>query len=289
MLDNIKARITDRLSTLTKSEKKIANYLLSNPNALVLESAGSLAKSTGVSPMTVSRFFRKLGFDDITEMKQAVRTEAGFVQRPAMWTIGERYDSASTLSSKALSESLEFEIAGMVRTYELTETARWKEFVQMVAETPRIYVHGLQITRGLATEFAYRLEYVRPRVYLSDGHNGTYAEILTDDPKECCVILIDIHRYARATRDLAQAMKEANIPFFVVTDDYCHWARDLTDRVFSLPTATGLFWHSTATMNVLLNLLVNDVVGHLGDAAKEHIDRVMKTQSSFGEFLSASR
>ncbi len=288
MSQNVIQRIEERFDHLTKSEKVVANYLIGNPGALLLENAGDIALSAGVSPMTVTRFFRKLGFEGNVEVKKLIRTDAGHPKRRAMWSVSDRFAAAS-VAEGSHQQSLELEIAGMRRAYDLVQTPLWTELVTMVAEKPRVFVHGLQITRGLATELAYRLEYIRPRVVLSDGHNGTFTEILMDDPKECCAILIDIHRYSKATRDLAQMMTEAGIPFFVVTDDYCHWARDLTDRVFSLPTATELFWHSTAVMGVLLNLLVNDVVVHLGPKARKHIEQVVKNQNGFGQFLDAAR
>jgi len=289
MPNDIVDLIRDRFETLTRSEKVIASYILGNPDALLLESAGGIARSAGVSSMTATRFFRKLGFEDNVDLKNAIRSGAGHPNRRAMWSIRDRYDAATGSGGQGREDSLELEIASTRRAYELAATPLWKEAVETISNAPRVYVHGLQITRGLAAEFAYRLEYVRPRVVLSDGHNGTFSEILTDEPSECCVVLIDIHRYARASRELAELMTEARIPFFVVTDDYCHWARDLTDRVFALPTATELFWHSTAPMSVLLNLLVNDVVGYLGPRAKEHIDRVMNNQFRFGQFLEAAR
>ena len=70
----------------------------------------------------------------------------------------------------------------------------------------------------------------------------------------------------------------------IVADDYCLWAHKITDRVFNLPTSTGLYWHSTAAISALLNLLVNDVIRQLGKAVPKRIDKVLQAQKSFDQF-----
>ncbi len=60
---------------LTKTEKKLAGYLLSRPDCLVLETAATIAGNVGVSPMTVGRFLRKLGFDGLSDMRHQLKAD----------------------------------------------------------------------------------------------------------------------------------------------------------------------------------------------------------------------
>ena len=54
--------------------------------------------------------------------------------------------------------------------------------------------------------------------------------------------------------------------------------------MFNLPTSTGLYWHSTAAISALLNLLVNDVIRQLGKAVPKRIDKVLQAQKTFDQF-----
>ena len=60
---------------LTKSEKAVANYMVTHLKSLPYETAASIAESTGVSSMTVSRFLRGLGYNGLSELKEQLRTE----------------------------------------------------------------------------------------------------------------------------------------------------------------------------------------------------------------------
>ena len=60
---------------LTKAEQKLAAYLLSRPDCLVLETAATIAGNVGISPMTVGRFLRKLGFDGLSDMRHQLKAD----------------------------------------------------------------------------------------------------------------------------------------------------------------------------------------------------------------------
>ncbi len=55
----------------SKSDKILANYLLANPGCIENATAASLAELSGVSPATIVRFCRKLGFSGLAEMKKS--------------------------------------------------------------------------------------------------------------------------------------------------------------------------------------------------------------------------
>ena len=69
------APLKQNYESFTKTEKKLASYLLSRPNCLILETASTIASNVGVSPMTVGRFLRKLGFDGISDIRDRLKTD----------------------------------------------------------------------------------------------------------------------------------------------------------------------------------------------------------------------
>jgi hypothetical protein len=70
----------------------------------------------------------------------------------------------------------------------------------------------------------------------------------------------------------------------VICDEFCHWARDLTDNVLSVTTNTGLVFRSKGAMNILNNLLVDDVIIELGDDAMAHMQKVTELSSQFADY-----
>ena len=271
---------------LTKTEKKLAGYLLSRPDCLVLETAATIAGNVGISPMTVGRFLRKLGFDGLSDMRHQLKADLYGPDGASLWSIDRRYQAFTRREREhfSLQDSLDAELAAIRRAYELTTTPLWARTVESFANCDRVFISGLHMARGLALEFVSRLEYIRPGVHLADGQNGHYADVLFDDAARVAFLLIDFYRYDRGTQRAAELAKRRGHEVHIVADDYCLWAHKITDRVFNMPTSTGLYWHSTAAISALLNLLVNDVIRLLGKAVPKRIDKVLQAQKSFDQF-----
>lgn len=65
--------VSDRYSQLTKSEKRIANYLNQNQDEAAFLSAGEIAERLQLSEATMVRFARTLGFDSFPAMRSALQ------------------------------------------------------------------------------------------------------------------------------------------------------------------------------------------------------------------------
>jgi DNA-binding MurR/RpiR family transcriptional regulator len=271
---------------LTRTEKKLAGYLQSRPDCLVLETAATIAGNVGISPMTVGRFLRKLGFDGLSDVRHQLKAGLYGPDGASTWSIDRRYQAFTRRDKEhfSLQDSLDAELAAIRQAYEMTTTPLWVRAVDSFAHADRVFVSGLHMARGLALEFVSRLEYIRPGVHLADGQNGHYADVLFDDAPRVAFLLIDFYRYDKATQHAAEWAKRRGHEVHIVADDYCLWAHKVTDRVFNLPTSTGLYWHSTAAISALLNLLINDVIRQLGKAVPKRIDKVLQAQKTFDQF-----
>ncbi|MGE5224732.1 MAG: MurR/RpiR family transcriptional regulator, partial [Omnitrophica WOR_2 bacterium] len=62
-------QVSEKFSALTKSEKRIANYLRKNQEDSAFLSAGELADRLGLSEATMVRFARTLGFSSYPAMR----------------------------------------------------------------------------------------------------------------------------------------------------------------------------------------------------------------------------
>ena len=67
--------ISDHFNNLTKSEKKIANYLRKNQEEAAFLSAGEIAERLELSEATMVRFARTLDFDSYPAMRAMLQEE----------------------------------------------------------------------------------------------------------------------------------------------------------------------------------------------------------------------
>lgn len=67
--------IQDRIDTLSKSQREVAQYIVDHLDEVAFQTAEELARRVSTSSSTVVRFSQNLGFDGFPELQQAARDE----------------------------------------------------------------------------------------------------------------------------------------------------------------------------------------------------------------------
>lgn len=271
MLNKVAQQLRERYDQFTVAERMIAGWLLDNMASIPFETAASIGQRVGVSAMTVSRFLKSLGYSGLAALKDDLRGELG----DAPWLLPPKAGAGPDSRLKA-------ETAAIADVYRLAQTPEWASIVALLATARHIYVAGFQSERGLASGFAHQLLYVRPGVHSLDGASGLYAEMLEATPRDVFV-LVDIRRYSRHFRLLAERAVAAGVPVVVVTDPYCPWARDLTPHILAAEVSLGHFWDMDTALASLLNLLADDVMRRIG-TARVHA-RLALLSDRYSEFV----
>lgn len=255
MTNRVADNLLEHYDRLTVSERMIAGWLMANLPAVPFETAASIGARVGVSAMTVGRLLKSLGYAGMAALKDDLR---GDLLR------GDLADAPWLLARAVGADArLKAETAAIADVYARAETPAWAAVVALLASAGNVLVAGFQTERGLAAGFAHHLGYVRPGVRGLDAGNGLFAEV-DDAGAGDVLVLVDLRRYSRHFRLLAEAAVARGVPLVVVTDPYCPWARDLTPHILTAEVALGHFWDMNTALASLLNLLVDDVVRAIG-------------------------
>ena len=271
MPNKVAQRLRESYDGFTVSERMIAGWLLDNMASIPFETAASIGQRVGVSAMTVGRFLKSLGYARLSALKDDLRGDLG----DAPWLLPPG-------AGPGPDARLRCETAAIADVYRLAETPEWAAVADLLARSGRVLVAGFQTEQGLAAGFAHHLGYVRPGVRGMDAGTGLYAELEEAGPGDA-LVLVDLRRYSRHFRLLAERGVERGVTVVVVTDHYCPWARDLTPHILSAEVSLGHFWDMNTALASLLNLLVDDVVRVIG-AEKVHA-RLALLSDNYDEFV----
>jgi len=286
--------VESRFAELTPTAKRIASYMLANLDRLGLETADQIAQQAGTSGISVGRFLRSVGYRNLDDLKRELR---GGADRP--WMITDRLDeyrrtngtagtqaAATNSSDRALASSLDRELDAIRHVYRLAEEPVFAQVADRIAHADAVFILGIQSTRGISNAFSSYLEYLRPRVFYSDGQSGSYVDSLNSEFERPYCIVTDVRAYSRSARRYCQAAAERGQPFALVTDLYCPWAREWPADLLQVKTDVGQFWDSLAPLTCLFNLLITAVVDRLGPAIDRRVARNRELQHTFDQFES---
>lgn len=283
MMTELAQAISSAGKSLTKLEQRVANYILTRPEAVAIESSAEIAKKLNVSPMTVSRFFKKLGYESSSEARTQIKVE---LYGPGASRIGHRFDDFNMArTSRDFRSDQQVAQAAIAHALKHRETERWGQVIHAVAESEGVFAVGLQTMHYLAAGLAMRLRYVRNNVVALDGSDGVYGEFFASNAASKALIIIDTFRYGANGPRLAQAARDRGAEVIVFCDEFCDWAGAITDKVIVFPSESYYFLGLPVGINFALNILIQDVIATLGDRAKAHIDRFSVSQDLFSDFI----
>jgi DNA-binding MurR/RpiR family transcriptional regulator len=283
---DIQALLARDDGTRSRADKNLAAHMLENLQTLPFETGASLARAVGVSEMTVTRFVRGLGFESLRALKTVLRE--GLSEKDNEVDDYMARFQVRNARQQQLQESLRLELEAVVKAYKLAGTPLWDEAADRLASAQTVYVVGFQASKGLAMDFASRLLWVRRNVIFVQNTSGTFGEIIGADPKSSLVVLIDTAAYATSGVKLAERLTAMGMPLIIVTDKFSHWGQAYTHLVFEGHTHVETFWDSTASLGIILNLLIDSVAVRLGPEARENFARMSDMGGFLGEFVGGS-
>jgi DNA-binding MurR/RpiR family transcriptional regulator len=268
----------------SKSDKLIAHYIERNIAELPFETARSIAQRLELSPMTIGRYLRRMGFDGLDELKNELRRGSS---NPA-WQVKEQVGrlEQDRKEGKLLAGLIQQQIDNLGQIYAITTAPEWQQTIDALIGAAEVYIAAYQNVRGIAQYFASQLSYTRPRVQFVDGLNGTYAELLDGSVEGRLLFLHDVRRFAAKARPLALEARRAGVKVVLLTDEFCPWGAEVSDICLVVPGSHGPLWDGAATMTAVMDLMLSNIIVVMGEEVSERVDTLTRLQDVFGDFES---
>nr|WP_234902983.1 MurR/RpiR family transcriptional regulator [Ensifer adhaerens] len=246
------------------------------------ETAKSIASRLELSPMTVGRYLRRMGFDGLDQLKHELRRGSS---NPA-WQVKGPVDRLreDIREGKLLAGLIQEQINNLGLVYELTTSPEWQQAIEALISASEVYVAAYQNVRGIAQYFASQLSYTRSRVQFVDGLNGTYSELLDGSVEGRVLFLHDVRRFAAKAKPLAMEARRAGVKVILYTDEYCPWAAEVSDICLVVPGSHGPLWDGAATTIAVMDLMLSNIIVVLGDEVSERVGMLTRLQDVFGDF-----
>lgn len=248
---------------MTKSEKRITDYILANGQAVMGQTISDLAGSTGSSEITISRFCKKLGFSGLQSLKIAL---AGELYTPSEQVSQEidPADSPQMIAKKLFASITE----GLQDTLQLLDFGEVQKAVDFIAGARRICVYGFgnsyTVCQDIETRF---MRFGIPIKAYCDLHMQMTASALLT--AKDAVIAVS---HTGSNIDLLQSVEQAkasHVPIIAITS-YMHSPLcKLADAVLN-GMGRETAYKSEAVASRLIHMAIADIL-YMG-VYQKHVD-----------------
>ncbi len=186
---------------MTASEKRIAGFILSEPQKTVSMTMRSLATEVGVSEGSVANFASRLGYDGYTALKISLARSISDGGAPLFENI-DPGDRPLVVMEKMRDNTID---ALRTTCETMTEEDLMKAVSMLTGAKKRIELYGIGSSAMLAEDAAFRfIKLGLPAVVIRDSYIGSASALMLDS--ECLAIAIS---YTGRTHDIIKTMSIA--------------------------------------------------------------------------------
>lgn len=186
----VRERILAKTSQLSAAMTKIADHLLRNPTAPLELSITELAEEAGVSPATVTRFCRLLGYAGYVSFRVGVASDIGRGDAQESWRadIGRAFNPRDE-PDEVLRSLLHAHTVSLSTTADQVDVGKVHDLARRIVDCRHLDIYGIGGSGGMAAELAARMYRVGINAHAwQEVHVGLTSAALQDD--QCVALAI---------------------------------------------------------------------------------------------------
>lgn len=239
-------------SRLSKSHRRIAEYILQHYDKAVFMTAAKLGEMVNVSESTVVRFAVALGYEGYPELQQALQE----LVRHRL-TATQRFEMSSDISQEeVLSTVLKADMQNIRSTIDGIDNAAFLRAVQVISGARRIYILGLRSAAPLAQFAGYYLHYIFDDVRVVAAGSTDVFEAISCIEASDVLLGISFPRYSSRTIEAMSFARSRHAQVIGLTDGPMSPLHEVADICLSMRTDMASFVDSMAAPMSVINALI---------------------------------
>ena len=262
--------ICSSYDTFFEAEKKIADYMMENKAAVVDMTVGELARASGTSDATVSRFCRRCGFKGFHNLKLTLAREV-LEDEQKDQSVSNDIDRGDIRQS--LQNILVNKVAELTETVNMMDADNLEQILRRLENARMVQLAAVGNTIPVAMDGAFKLNQLGIPAVAGEIWEAQAAYTFNLGPEDV-VLIISNSGSSRRLQSLAQGARENRSTVIVITNNPDSPLARISDYRIVTATREKLlteeFWFSrvtaTAVMEILYLLLLNskkDAVEHI--------------------------
>jgi DNA-binding MurR/RpiR family transcriptional regulator len=264
--------ISDHYSQLTKSEKRIANYLRKNQEESAFLAAGEIADRLGLSEATLVRFARTLGFTSYPAMRTVLQEAFRHRVTHAARLRGRLDDLRQ--GGDIFERLVVSEIDYLTQALDTVDRQELRKTVDLIRSRDRIYVFGVGPSISLVDLLEIRLKRFGKQVIslTTAGREILEPLILMNENDLLFVIcFFDVSGTLQLVLDYAN---EVSCPVIMLTDTLGSVIGDKASVILTARRGPMAEFHSLVVPMTIINTILLAVANEDREQVMENLDRL---------------
>lgn len=255
-----------------EAERKIADYMMEHKARVVDMTVGELAKASGTSDATVSRFCRRCGFKGFHSLKLALAREVLEEEREEL-NVSNEIDRNNL--SQSLQNILANKVAELTETIHMMDVSNLERILEKLESARMVQLAAVGNTIPVALDGAFKFNQLGIAAVAGSIWETQTACAFNLGPEDVVLIISNSGMSGRL-ETLARGAKENGTTIVLITNNSESPLAKIADYKMITATREKLFteefWFSRVTATAVIEILYLLLMSGRKDAA-EHIRR----------------
>jgi DNA-binding MurR/RpiR family transcriptional regulator len=268
----------DNFAKLTKTEKKILEYIIKNPKNIITQSALEIGRNLSISDASVLRFSKTLGFNKFSDLKNYITSTLNSISpNERIIKNWNNFDSENDIANKIINA----DISNIKNFLSNINFNLLNQATTLLQNSKKIYFLGLGSSKGISQfMFWYMRRLGFDTECINEGGLGLY-ETLTHVKKNDTIFIFSFPRILEDEIKILKLAKEKHANIISVTNNDFSEISLLSDIAFQVEVENFGFFNSYAVPIQLCNLILT----MLFEKNKDTIYKEIKENSFVQDFL----
>jgi len=264
--------ISDHYNQLTKSEKRIANYLRKNQEESAFLAAGEIADRLGLSEATMVRFARTLGFSSYPTMRTVLQEAFRHRVTHSARLRGRLEDlrQGGDIFERLVVSEMDY----LTQALETVDRQALQKAVELLHNCERIFVFGTGPSVSLVELMDIRLSrFGRQVIPLTSAGREILEPLILINERDLLFMIgfFDVSPTQQLVLDYAN---EVNCPIIILTDTLGSIIGDKADVVLAARRGPMAEFHSLVVPMTIINTLLLAVANEDREQVMANLDKL---------------
>ena len=251
-MPEVKDRILAQYDSLSRAQKKGADFIISNPDAAAMLSSIELGKRAGISEPTVVRLAYALGYGGFTAMQKQI-------QQDYLTSFYDEPQTSEQINEYEMMVENEIRMFRELQSY-VSDPTKLERIAKTIVDADMVEIFGYYGEHTVAFELYLVLDAIRPNVHYYRENNIGFREIAALN-RNSVVLSFLFDPYCPGTVELMKETKQKGATLITVTDSLISPGARLSDEVvcFSLRQDSETGINSMAPAMLFIQLLLRAI------------------------------
>ncbi|MEZ3436293.1 MAG: MurR/RpiR family transcriptional regulator [Lachnospiraceae bacterium] len=282
---NVLSVIKEKYNTLSKTQKRIADYMTSNPENACFLSVRDLAKQLSTTEVTIFKFVKNIGYNSYNDFKKDLQAQIQNWISPneRIKQAVHNYDKEDSLFSQVIKS----EIDSLKTTYDSNSRSVVNDAIGLLSSAQKIYVIGNEISESVAKFCVSRLYQLGKNVEFIDVNVWqSVISCLTNLDDSSLFIIISFPIYSVNTLAFAEYIGKKNLKYISISDRHNSDVALHASISLICCSDTAIFYNTITSAVSLVNILCSLLAVNLKQEMDERQNKKEEIQNQLNCYVS---